>query len=156
MKKNEKTPAFTFIEILLSMTILAISIGLVTSWTNSSLSSAELQTITEELTGLIRHQEMAAHTQYQNAHHGIRIEANQYTTFIGNDFDTSAQEDRQTFTFPTAFSIENIAINGGGADIVFDKGSGETEEYGSFQILHHQSNDLTTISVSPIGLTSWQ
>ena len=148
--------AFTFLEVILTVTIMAILITTVTAWTVDTLQRTELQTSTEALVAEIRSLQTAAQKNYRNNNHGILLESDQFTTYTGIDYDASEIEDRQVTNLANTLEISTITLNGGGSEVVFMKGSGETNTSGSFQIVKSNSGDSTTISISEIGLIDWQ
>lgn len=152
---NRRIPAFTLLEILLAVVIFAISAGMVTAWTSSALSAAELQTTTESMVSIIRNLQSAAYNNYEGDSHGIRLEAAQYTTFEGTDFASSVVATRQVFIMPTTIQNAAVTLSGGGIDLIFDKSTGNTGQYGSFEIFHVPTGDKYTVSISEIGLVDY-
>lgn len=149
-----KLKAFTLIEVLLTIVIISLSMGLVISWTGSILNSASLQTTAEELVSVLRNQQSSAANARENSSHGVEFAADRYTTFEGENADSS----------PSTHFVKTMAQNlslaytltGGGDEIIFKKGTGETDQYGSVTLTHSKVDDPITISISPLGLIDWQ
>lgn len=149
-------PAFTVIETVVTITLMVIVIGMVTSWTSYLLRQAQLQTTAETMVSLTRSLRTAAHEGVNATNHGIHLELDQYITFAGTDFASSQPEDRQTHMFSPTIQLSNIVLNGGGIDIVFLNEDGSTSQSGFFQLSHSSISDVYTIMVSKLGLTDWQ
>ena len=76
--------------------------------------------------------------------------------FKGDIFTEPSSSNVQT-TLSSLVEISNISLNGGGADIVFQKLTGKTNNYGSLQIrLKSDSNKYKTISVKSTGIANIQ
>lgn len=151
-----KLSGFTLLEVVLTVGLILLSVSLVTAWTVRTLDRTELQTTTESLVGLLRELQIAARQRYGDTHYGLRLESEQYIRFQGDSFDTSPPESRLAFTLPSSLQIGNQALNGGVTDVLFLKGKGTTDTYGSFQMVHLASSDAFLISISPLGLIDWQ
>ena len=152
----KKLKGFTLIEIVMVVTLLGLSIGLVMSWTMSSLDRAELQSSTESVISIIRKQQTAAMNSRNNLPHGIRFESNQFTSFEGVDYASSSPITRQVFSLPSNIHITDISLVSGLNDMTFHKASGETGESGSLTITHDKTSETFTITVNPHGLSDWQ
>ena len=151
-----KLKAFTLVEVILTVTILMIGIGAGVSWTLQAINSVELQSATESVVSLVRNAQAAAQKNYEDKNQGIFLESNKYSYFMGDSYDLSAAEDRQEFELPQGIEIAEVNLNGGLEEIVFQKGKGDTEEYGSFKLLHSASGDYFTVSIFPLGLIDFE
>lgn len=146
---------FTLPEVIITVTILAVTITTVMAWTLASLDRAELQTTAESIVGVTRSTQALAMSSRNNAAHGILLENDRYTTFIGDTYASSIVSSRQSFILPSGFQLSNITLNGGGDELVFQKASGETATSGSFDLTHDQITDNFTITITPLGLIDW-
>lgn len=144
--------AFTLIEIIIVVAILAISITLVTAWTLRTLSTAGLQATYEALSGTMRKSQSAALSSISGSDHGIRFSTTTYTTFVGSTYDGSDPDTRETFTLSPRIEFTGISLNGATNDLVFQKGSGETAQYGTITIDHTDESQPSTLGISPLGL----
>jgi len=148
----KKLRAFTLIEVAMVVTILTISITLVTAWTLNVLDQAQLQSSYESMLGILRRTHVSALGSQENLSHGIRFTLNDYTTFAGETFDVSDPDTRQTFELPPQIELSSISLNGGGSDLIFQKGSGETNQYGTVTIDHSEDSQPIILTISPLGL----
>lgn len=144
--------AFTLIEITIVVTILAISITLVTAWTLRTLSTAGLQASYEALNGTLRKSQSAALSSVGVSDHGLRFSTTDYTTFVGTTFAGSDPDSREVFTLPPEIEITSVSLNGATNDLVFQKGSGETGQYGTISIEHTAESQPILITISALGL----
>lgn len=144
--------AFTLIEIVIVVAILAMSITLITAWTLRTLSTAGLQANYEALSGTLRKSQSAALSSVGGSDHGIRFSTTTYTTFVGPTYDGSDPDTRETFTLSPEIEFTNISLNGATNDLVFQKGSGETGQYGTITIEHTAESQPTLITISALGL----
>lgn len=145
-----KNKAFTLLEMLLVLTLVALFFGLGLLYTQTSTLRADLNTQADELAAYVRLAQSAAASGKEDQAHGIRLEADSYTLFLGttyNELDTS----NTLVTLPPTVEIQNISLNGGSFDLIFSPPYGETENYGSFQLVSLNTGDAVTLMVNTYG-----
>ena len=87
---------------------------------------------------------------------GVRFEANRAVFFKGDVFAEPNPSNIETLLSPLV-EISDISLNGGGVDIVFQKLTGKTGNYGSLRVrLKSDNNKYKTISVKSTGIANIQ
>lgn len=147
--------AFTLIEILVTVGILAISITAVSSWTISMLSRSEFQTTAETVVSMLRKLEIAAQSGISGTPHGIKLESHHVHSFEGLRFDDSNPLTRTDLRLASPLVVQNILLRGGGSEVIFAFATGETVQDGFFQVANSETNESATITISPLGLIDW-
>lgn len=145
-----KNKAFTLLEMLLVFALIALFFGLGLLYTQSTTLRADLNTQADELAAYVRLSQSAAASGKGNEAHGLRLETDFYTLFLGttyNELDTT----NTVITLPPTVEIQNLSLNGGGSDLIFSPPYGETENYGSFQLVSLNTGDAVTLTVNTYG-----
>jgi len=148
IKNNQK--GFTFLEIMLVIAILSITVGFFVLYSNNSQIIADVNNQANIIVSHIRLVQSNADSGYANTASAIHLDTNSYTGFIGpiyNPLDSS----NYTMDLPGVLSIQNVSLNGGGSDIVFVSPRGETANYGSFNLTAADINKSITINISQNG-----
>lgn len=156
--KNKGLPdersGFTLIEIMLVIALFFIVIGLSILYVQTSQLRADLNTQTANIVSYLRLAQSNAISGHVNKINAMHLESDTYTLFIGRTYDPT-ESSNYTPDIPPTITIKNIALNGGGADIIFDKSNGGTDSFGTFDIRSDQINKSITITILPIGTISY-
>lgn len=158
---------FTLIEMITVVAILAIlgTVGML-SFTGFQ-RDPDLTVSTEKIVGTLREAQTRSMAGEQTSTWGVHFDttvpaASFFSFFHGASYGSA------TTTMPTYLSFNlrfsNITINGGGADILFNRLTGSTSQYGtgaSNQALCITTSEETSackksIRVSPVGRIDWQ
>jgi len=149
-------PGFTLFEILITVVIMTIGIGLATAWTIRTLERSELLSSTESVVSILRQQQVAARINRNNSRHGLALSSDSYTMFEGDALGSAAPESIQTFGMSPGLTLQNISLGGSGSEVVFERHDGSTANSGTFELVHPSSGESYTILVSELGLIDWQ
>lgn len=145
-----KNKAFTLLEMLLVLTLVSLFFGLGLLYTQTSTLRADLNTQADELAAYVRLAQSAAASGKEDQEHGIRLEADSYTLFLGNTYN-ELDAANIVITLPRTVEIQNISLNGGSSDLIFSPPYGETENHGSFQLVSLNTGDAVTLMVNTYG-----
>lgn len=158
IEKNKGLPAerrgFTLIETMLVVVLFAIALGLSILYSQTSQLRADLNTQASTIVSYLRLAQSNAIAGNTNEINAMHLGNNAYTLFVGPTYDPD-ESSNYTPDIPPTITIENIVLNGGGDDIIFDKSNGETDSYGTFDIKSNQINKSVTITILPIGTISY-
>ena len=143
MKNSNKTNGFTLIEIILVLVLLSAAIGFSLLYYETSVLRADINTQADILVSKLRLAQSNAESGRTDEANAVHFENASYTAFVGDNYNPLQSNNVETLLPPT-ISIENIALNGGGSDIIFTAPSGETSTYGSFDLV----SDLKTITIN--------
>ncbi|HAU39661.1 MAG: hypothetical protein UV80_C0002G0297 [Candidatus Peregrinibacteria bacterium GW2011_GWF2_43_17] len=150
MKKH----GFTFPEIILVITILCVSLGLIVLYAQTAQLRADLNSQRDNFIGYLRLAQSDTESGKDGVNHGIHLETNSYTIFSG---DTYAAENPENFTveLPETVIFQNILLNGNGNDIIFETPKGECNTYGSVELFSEQINKIIQININELGLVTY-
>ena len=141
---------FTIIELLVvvatSAVLLAISAGVFLTINKRGDVDSEARKLKSVL-NLARNQTVASEGSQSFGVH-IDDSLNEYILFPGSSFD-SIHPDNETFTLPSQISISSVELNGGGNDVIFNRLTGSTVQYG--HIILESLEKPTTICLSESG-----
>ena len=85
------------------------------------------------------------------AQYGVHFEAGRAVLFQGATF-TEPNSNNKELTFPLAVEAATISLNGGGADIVFDRLVGTTADFGTIVLtLKNNASSTRTIAIEQTG-----
>ncbi len=85
---------------------------------------------------------------------GVHFEIDKYALFKGVIYN-AGDPNTKIYTLPSSLEISIIALNGGGADAIFDRITGKTSNYGTITIREkNQPTNLINISIENSGQSS--
>jgi len=145
--------AFTILEIMLVVTIMAISLGLFALYSQASQVRSDLRGQTGVFVSHLRLTQSDAMSGKGNVDHGVHLEDTGYTVFYGSIYNVN-NPNNEVITLPVSLTIQNILLNGGGSDILFTTPHGETLQYGSVDVTS-TSGDSITISIGALGTVQY-
>ncbi len=129
-KKN----GFTLIEILVAMAIMMIMLAITIDMTKSLNDSVELENAGKNVDLKIRTAKSRSIGALANTNYGVHFETSRVVIFDASAVYADGSPANEVFTLPDKVEIYNIALNGGGADLAFDRLTGNTSDYGSVGI----------------------
>ncbi len=142
--------AFTFLEITIVIGVLLISLGLMGLYAQTSQVRADVNTQAASFVAYARLASSDAASGKNDQDHGIHLEANSYTLFEGSSYVPGA-DTNFTISLPSAVSIQNISLDGGGSDLIFTTPFGYTKTNGSLDFVSSQISKTLSISIDEYG-----
>ena len=149
-----KNKAFTFIELAIVITLLVASLALVGLYSQVSQVRADVNTQAASFVAYARLASSDEEAGRSALNHGIHLEPDSYILFEGASYVPEASENF-TISLPATISIQNIALNGAGSDIIFNAPNGGTNTYGSFDFHSEQINKTVSITIDENGKISY-
>lgn len=153
--KSQKGISILEVMIVIVITMLIITIVVL----NLSKFRAEqsLQGTTADLVSLLNEARTNTITSKNSTTYGVHFETNRAVLFVGSSFTEPNSTNKQldidsTVNIP---SSGGISLNGGGANVVFTRISGDTTNYGT--IIVRLTSDATrqkTITINKTGVVS--
>lgn len=150
MKIIKKYTAFTMLEVMVVVAILSLIVGIGALYSQTSQVRTDVNSQAATFVSYVRLAQSDAQAGRSNASHGVHLESDSYTIFIGstyNPVDTA----NFTINLPSTMVIQNSSLNGGGNDIIFNSPYGETNTYGTLEFFSSQINRTLLITITPIG-----
>ncbi len=155
MRKN-KNFGISLIEIIVAIAIGAILTATIVVSFSSFRNSKIVDVSADQILSVINEARVKAVSSEDYSRFGVHFEANRTVLFKGHVFMEPSSSNVQTVLSPLA-EISNISLNGGGADMVFQKLTGKTSNYGSLRVrLKSNNNKYKTISVKSTGIANIQ
>lgn len=153
MEKIKNIKGFSLLEVMLVVFLFATALGFSVLYSQTSQLRADINTQSKVIVSYLRLAQSNA-LSGSNSENGIHFESDSYTIFSGNVFDPDDTANYE-ITLPNTITIENLNLNGGGSDVIFDGPKGETVTYGSFDLVSEQINQTITINISSIGTINY-
>jgi prepilin-type N-terminal cleavage/methylation domain-containing protein len=154
MKIKSNNQGFTLIELLVVIAITAVLFAAAFTAQSRILIDTYLDTKTEEIVQTLRLAQMRSITRFQNSQWGVHFDEigsdDQFILFIGNTYPPADISWNIQTDMPDSLYFSDISFNGGGGDIVFEKLTGQTSDYGSVQI-NHGLGVTKTIIINAMG-----
>jgi len=154
MKNFKKQKGFSLIEIILVVTILGISVGLSILYSQSSQVRADINAQVSQFIGHLRLVQSSANAGLNDTSHGVHLESDSFTLFEGTSYSESGSLNFEYELSPTMV-IQNINLNGGGDDIIFNPPKGDTSTYGTVEFNSAQANKTVQIEITALGTINY-
>ena len=153
---HRKNSAFSLIESVIAMAIGAVLVAAIVVSFSSFRNSKIVDISADQVLSVINEARVKTVSSEDYSRFGVRFEANRVVLFKGDIFAEPNPSNIETLLSPLA-EISDISLNGGGADIVFQKLTGKTGNYGSLRVrLKSDNNKYKTISVKSTGIANIQ
>lgn len=144
---------FSLIEIIVVLSIsLILMVAVIVSFSSFRGESEFNKSVEDILIAiqLARSKTISSENFYQ---YGVHLETGRITVFKGIVFSENDPENLRT-DLSSLIEISDIFLNGGGSDIVFQKVTGKTENYGTITLRIKSSPSKTrTINIKSTGVT---
>lgn len=146
---------FSLIEILIVIGVLSllavIGIRTISNFKNVAHLNASVE---NGISFLVEARSKTLSSQDGNRH-GVHFESGKIVFFVGTAYSSSDPKNKEAI-FSSVIEISNISLNGNGADVVFKKLTGDTDQYGTVtfrikeQILQTQIISITAMGISAV------
>lgn len=147
---------FTFIEIIIVLAILLLITLFVFVSFSSLRQNQLLNGTTENVSVFINEARSRTLASKDFSQYGIHFEASRIVVFKGTTFSEPNPENHE-FSFPQSIEISNIALNGGGINLIFQKLTGKTDQFGSVTLrVKSDPSKTKTIIINATGITNVQ
>ena len=147
---------FSLIEMIVVIAIGAVLVVAVIISFSSFRNSKIVDISADQILSVINEARVKTVSSEDYSRFGVRLEAGRVVLFKGDIFTEPSSSNVQT-TLSSLVEISNISLNGGGADIIFQKLTGKTNNYGSLRVrLKSDNNKYKTISVKSTGIANIQ
>lgn len=153
---KKKQTGFSLIEMIVVIAIGAFLVSAVIVSFSSFRNNKIVDVSADQILSVINEARVKTVSSEDYSRFGVRFEAGRVVFFKGDVFTEPNSSNIQTMLSPLV-EISDISINGGGADIVFQKLTGKTSNYGSLRVrLKSDNNKYKTISVKSTGIADIQ
>ncbi len=150
------TKGFTLVELILVIGVFSLTFGMGSIALGNLVANQGLRVGGERMVQSLHEAHSFAVAQHWDSDWGIYLDTasdpEQYVLFKGGSYGGRDSSFDQINVFHKRVSITNISLNGGGQEIIFDKRSGRTSDYGSFRLI--SEGDQIDISVNAFGISN--
>lgn len=141
---NQK--GFSILEILISLLILSLLATITVQAFVNFRTNIAIQTEIEDIMSLLERARIQTTSSYEDSQYGVHVESSRLVFFKGATF-AEPQTGNEEFILDQSVSINEINLNGGGNDIVFQRLTGNTSAYGTL-VIEAITNTSTTRTIN--------
>ncbi|MEX2013760.1 MAG: prepilin-type N-terminal cleavage/methylation domain-containing protein [Parcubacteria group bacterium] len=144
---------FTIIEILVALAILGLVIVVTTSSFSRLNSSQALEKSASLITSTLSQARSISLSSKDNSQYGVHFSLTELVIFKGDDYVPLASDNIRVALNP-AVEIREVALSGGGSNVIFWRLSGKAASSGTVTVSLVSDPSLTkTISIYETGLS---
>lgn len=139
---------FTLIEILLSVAIITLLVGLSLPVYESFVRRNDLDLTTQNIVSALRRAQLYARSADEDSEWGVRVTTSSLTVFKGSTFGTRNTALDEVIPIPASLSAS------GTTDVVFTELTGLPSTTGSYT-LTSTTNDIRTVTLNAKGMVNY-
>ncbi len=153
--RNDSCHGFTLIEIVIVMAISAfIIVGFFSVYSNFNKEKS-FEFAVQGVANLLKEAKSNTLASRDASVYGVHLETGRAVLFKGNTFSEPNTDNRE-YTMPTDVELSSINLNGGGSDIIFNRLTGETQQFGTTTISRvSNATIMQDIVVSQTGVVEY-
>jgi len=152
--QNSKSCGFTLAEMLVVVAIALILFGLVLYGFMTLRKSHAVDSTRDQIESLVSEARSKTLSSEEESQYGVHFETGRIVLFKGGTF-TEPSPDNKEIAINKLVEISGISLNGGGSDIVFERLTGKTDQYGTITAnLKSDAGQSVDVSVSSAGVIS--
>lgn len=161
MKIFFKENGLTLIEIILSLTILAILSSMAFVWFLGYYRQTELDSSAKSIVNTLRKAQSNSTSGKDSKNWGVYFDDTNNKLVLFRDEgsgygDGSGIAVKEESCLSSLVIISSIFLNGSGKEIIFNSPQGETSQYGTIKIEDPKNSNFKNITVTQLGLISSQ
>lgn len=143
---------FTVLEILLGVAILILVTAIVIISFSKMNENKALEKSADLIATILDEARSKSLSGEDASVYGVHLDASAATLFKGRNY-SAASPDNEVTELNSLTGVRNIALSGGGSDIVFERMWGNTEQSGTFEIyLINSPEKFKTVSINSAGI----
>lgn len=146
--------AESLMTILIVISVIGILVAIVVPPLASSKARQQVTGTTDDIVALLVTARSQTLSSYNSHNYGVHFTSTTATLFTGPTYNANAS-DNEVKTLDSSVSISTISLSGGGSDLLFDRLTGSTSQYGTITIRATSNAAYTkTINIQATGLVS--
>jgi len=153
--RNDWCRGFTLIEIVI---VMAVSIFIITGFFSvySNFNKGKsFEFAVQGVVNLLKEAKSNTLASKNASVYGVHLETGRAVLFKGDTFSEPSADNRE-YTMPADVELSNIDLNGGGSDIIFNRLTGETQQFGTTTVSRVSDVTVTKdIVVSQTGVVEY-
>lgn len=153
--KTKDGRGFTLLEIVVVVGIMAVLSGIIVTSFSGFTEGRLIDVYTEEITSLLNKGRLDTIASLGGYQYGVHFESSRLVYFRGTTF-TEPDVNNIEVTLDNALEISAITLTGGGADVVFERLSGITNQPGSIVMrVKNTPTKNVTITIDQTGVVGF-
>ncbi len=141
---------FSLLEIVIVLTILTIISFIVVTVFSSFNSAQGLEKDTQSIMAYLDEAKSKTLSSRDASQHGVHFASTTVTLFRGSVYNPADAENR-IFNLNSTVVIRGTALTGGGSDVVFNRLTGETSQYGTITVFSNRASTTRTVTIYKTG-----
>lgn len=133
MISTSKQRGFTLIELIIVLAITAVLAAITIASFAPLNRRTDLNGNAQNIVSILNSARSKTVSSESASQWGAHFESDKYALFKGATYSAS-DPDTKIYTLPSSLEISTIALNGGGANAIFDRVTGKTSNYGQITI----------------------
>ena len=145
---------FSIIEILVVVAVAGMLASVCLYSFSKYRNSQTLKNAEDNVASLLDNARAETFSSDSSSQYGVHLQSSQAVFFIGATYNSSASTNKVVAIDPSV-TITGITLTGGGSDVIFNRLTGETADYGTITFtLASDSTKTKVITISQTGLIS--
>lgn len=143
--------AFTLAEILVVMSILGVIFTVSFIGYNSFRKGTQLDISADEISSTLKTAQSQTLSSLDADNYGVHFDSDKFVLFKGLTYD-SMDPNNKINELSDDLEIYDIILNGGGSNIVFERLTGKTDNFGSLKVRIKNTSQFRTVTVESSGI----
>lgn len=149
-----KNRGITALELLIVVSILVLLTAVVISPFLKFRQQSVLNTETQDMLSFVNKARLSAMSSKGDTQYGLHFQADRLVLFQGATYDPNATTN-ETHLFDSAITLGSITVNGGGADVLFERVTGATDQNATTTLrVIADTTASSTIIIRPSGVAT--
>ncbi len=140
---------FSLLEILLVVGIMGVLAAVIAFPLSSFHRAQTIRGATADVSSLIQQAQSLTLASHDSLQYGVHLTTSTATLFSGTSYSAGAATNR-VMTLPSGVTAA-WSVQGNGADIIFERLTGETNQYGTITLSLSSPTLSRTITISKLG-----
>jgi prepilin-type N-terminal cleavage/methylation domain-containing protein len=150
--KASKQNGFTVLELLLVIAVSLVLVFLIFNSLGNYRKKEALRNMPTAIRSILAEARSLTLSSRTDDVYGVHFDADKIVRFKGAVY-SSADPSNNPLVLDRATTISAIVLTGGGAEVLFEKRTGETDQYGTITLeLVSDASQTRTITIHPTGL----
>lgn len=142
---------FTVLEILITLAVVFILTAVISGGFSSFRKEQILNGTAENIFSLINEARAKTLSSKEDSVYGVHFESSRAVIFKGQNFSEDAP-DSEIFYLPAGTEISQISLVGSGAETVFKRLTGETDQFGTITVRFKGGAKTKIVTIQKSGL----